>query len=71
MAYTWSYQEVYRIENSEDEEKLIPGMFNRQESNGRYGIWGHCIEDLLYNGMHNITYGPNKNSVICYFNCDS
>lgn len=70
-AYTWSYQEVYRIENSQDVEKLIPGMYNRIHTHGRYGIWGHVIGDLIYNGNHQITYGPDKTSVVCIFDCDS
>jgi hypothetical protein len=39
------------------------GVFalNRKKSNGKYGIWGHCIEDLV---IERITY--NKNNKIVY-----
>lgn len=25
----------------------IPGMYNRERSNGKYGIWGHHLDDLV------------------------
>jgi hypothetical protein len=27
--------------------QTIPGMLNRQTSEGPYGIWGHCLGDLM------------------------
>lgn len=27
---------------------MIPGMLNRDRSNGPYGIWGHVIQDLWF-----------------------
>jgi len=31
---------------------MIPGMLNRQQSNGSHGIWGHVIEDLVFEAIH-------------------
>jgi hypothetical protein len=52
------YKEIY-----EEEEKTtntnsghIPNMLNRNETNGRYGIWGHDITDLY---LHTITNDPD------------
>jgi len=25
----------------------FPGMFNRRTTDGKYGIWGHCLDDLM------------------------
>lgn len=30
----------------------IPGMFNRATSEGPYGIWGHCLGDLILHTAH-------------------
>lgn len=36
----------------------IPGTMNRSSSDGRYGIWGHCLGDLFFEGIkideHNV-----------------
>lgn len=47
------YERIYR---EEDEDvgaptENIPGMLNRQTSEGRYGIWGHVIHDLFFEGI--------------------
>lgn len=31
--------------------KNIPGMYNRQTSNGPYAIWGHAMKDLVIEGV--------------------
>jgi len=62
------YQEMY------DEEEAttvivptnIPGMLNRCETNGKYGIWGHNIDDLI---LHTAKYDPKSGEVVCV--CDS
>ena len=46
------YQRIYREEdeavlNAGKTVENIPGMLNRQETEGPYGIWGHGIGDLL------------------------
>lgn len=46
------YTKIYK-----DEEKdvgnpgNIPGMCNRARSAGPYGIWGHCMGDLVVEGV--------------------
>jgi cytidylate kinase len=44
------YKRIYREEDADVGEptKHIPGMLNREESKGRYGIWGHDIDDLVF-----------------------
>jgi len=49
-----NYRKMYAEEDGTSE---VPGLlgcqggaalpFNRQQTNGKYGIWGHCIEDLV------------------------
>ena len=43
------YHQIYKEENesSNIKEDYIPGMYNRVETNGKYGIWGHVIGDLV------------------------
>lgn len=43
------YKRVYDEENSTTniEPGFIPNMLNRNTTNGKYGIWGHVIEDLI------------------------
>ena len=68
--YTWAYQMVYALEEEEDGNPGdIPGMFNRATSNGPFGIWGHCIGDLDYNGSSKVDV--YNDYVICEFDCDS
>jgi hypothetical protein len=38
------YKEIYA---SEEDPGNIPGMLNRQTSEGPYGIWGHDLGDLM------------------------
>ncbi len=45
------YQKIYREEEKSSSIKVIPlkerkKLLNRNETNGKYGIWGHDIEDL-------------------------
>jgi hypothetical protein len=43
------YHEIYNEENSTTTVKPgnIPGMLNRNTTNGKYGIWGHVLSDLV------------------------
>ena len=43
------YEEIYRVEG--EDPGHAPGMYNRAESRGRYGIWGHDIGDLFCEGV--------------------
>ena len=41
------YTKIYAQEEKDDKDPgMIPGMYNRAPSQGRYGIWGHSIGDL-------------------------
>jgi hypothetical protein len=69
-AYTIAYQLVYIIENEDSSDPgFIDGMYNRKQSHGRFGIWGHYLDDLVYNGISSIDF--YHNSVVCKFSCDS
>ena len=43
------YQKVYEIEDSSTKikPKMIPNMLNRDFTDGKFGIWGHVIGDLV------------------------
>lgn len=70
FLFTNAYQIAYAIEESDDRDPgLMPGMFNRAKSNGRFGIWGHVIGDLCYNGGSKIQIYDNY--IVCNFGCDS
>ncbi|KAN0026963.1 hypothetical protein ACTFIU_009641 [Dictyostelium citrinum] len=65
-AWQWVYQE--------EEKELgnpgnIEGMLNRAQSYGRYGIYGHDITDLAYNGGSTIKI--YNGFVHCKFSVDS
>ena len=68
--YTKAYQYVYKMEEKVvGDPGSIPGMLNRAKSDGQFGIWGHDIEDLVYNGFSEVEV--YKNHIVCDFNCDS
>lgn len=62
-----AYKKIYATEDEDvgAETGNISGMFNRATSEGRYGIWGHYMEDLM---LH--TAYLKKNGVI-EVSCDS
>ncbi len=67
---TAAYQIVYKIEEDDDADPgLIIGTFNRAKSNGRFGIWGHDITDLVYNSCSTINIYDDY--IVCNFDCDS
>jgi hypothetical protein len=55
------YERIYR----EEDEAVgrtghIPGMLNRDKSEGPYGIWGHDIDDLV---VERVKYNPRTHVV--------
>jgi len=44
-----SYQFIYAVEDDTTTIKpgLIPGIYNRITTDGKYGIWGHSLDDLV------------------------
>lgn len=50
------YHEIYSIEEKTAQIKTIPkdkrnGVINRNQTDGKYGIWGHDISDLDLNSI--------------------
>lgn len=46
------YERIYKEEDETDGDPgMIPGMLNRARSSGPYGIWGHVLEDLYFEGV--------------------
>jgi hypothetical protein len=41
------YKLMYTEEDGQDAPQYAPGLLNRGYTNGKYGIWGHDIGDLL------------------------
>lgn len=73
------YQMIYTkeddtIRSRSEQVKNIPGMLNRNQTNGPFGIWGHSIEDLVYNGGSTVKIFQDHDGVkaiLCDFSCDS
>jgi hypothetical protein len=57
------YKLIYRQEDRDTKVPTgnIPGLWNRSTSNGRYGIWGHHIDDLI---LHTLVRTKNSLRVI-------
>lgn len=46
------YEQIYREEDAEvGNPGHIPGMLNRSQSLGKFGIWGHDFGDLFFEGI--------------------
>ena len=62
--FEWIYQAYKKIYQEEEEEVGDPGTYqmlhNRKESEGRYGIWGHYMNDLY---LEFIKYDPKTKIV--------
>lgn len=57
MARCKAYYKMYEEEEATATIKTIPlekrtTMYNRNETNGKYGIWGHDIADLVLSEIH-------------------
>ncbi len=48
------YKNIYETENADTTiaPGCIPGMLNRNSTDGRYGIWGHDLGDLAFEGIN-------------------
>lgn len=47
------YKRIYEIEDKESGDPgYVQGMFNRASSAGPYGIWGHYMGDLYFEGIN-------------------
>ena len=46
------YKSIYETEEKDvGDPGYIPGMYNRQKSEGPFGIWGHYMDDLFIEGV--------------------
>lgn len=58
------YKQIYKEEDKSTKVKtgLVPGLYNRNETNGKYGIWGHDMSDLM---LHTLEVCGNNLGVSC------
>lgn len=55
------YKRIYKEEEKEAGEPGTYGhLYNRRRSNGRYGIWGHNLLDLV---IESIIFNPKEKTV--------
>ena len=64
------YKLIYKMEDEGIGGKTmnIPGMFNSATSNGRWGIWGHCLGDLI---LHTACIRHGIKGLVVEIECDS
>ncbi|KAN0027197.1 hypothetical protein ACTFIU_009884 [Dictyostelium citrinum] len=68
--YSRAFQYIYEEEEKEvGNPGHIPGLLNRDTSHGRYGVWGHDLSDLVYNGFSEVLI--YKDFIVCEFSVDS
>lgn len=48
-----AYREIYKEEEDayKKQVKRPTNSLNREKSNGKYGIWGHFLEELIFEGV--------------------
>ncbi len=61
------YEAYKRIYKEEDKESGDPGidnnLYNRRRSGGKYGIWGHYLEDLV---IESVSYNPKEKELYMF-----
>ncbi|KKM95138.1 hypothetical protein LCGC14_1191200 [marine sediment metagenome] len=61
------YEAYKQIYEEEDEECGDPGtynnLYNRSRSEGKYGIWGHYLEDLV---IESVSYDPKRKELYMF-----
>lgn len=62
------YDLMYQAEETEIPAGTIPGMLNRAQTYGIYGIWGHDIGDLI---LHSATVSFENDEIFVEPECDS
>ena len=67
------YYELYKEEEKTATVKTLPmekrTMYNRNETNGKYGVWGHDIADLVLTDIY--VYKNESGKIILALNVDS
>ena len=74
LAIQQKYKQVYKEEEESAATKTIPmnrreGLSNRNETNGKYGIWGHDLTDLYLTDVE--VYKDSKGIVSLILYIDS
>lgn len=63
---TKEYQKLYQDEEKSATIKTVPmkerKMYNRNQTNGKYGIWGHDLADLALSSIQ--VYKENGNTIL-------
>ena len=61
-AFCDAYQMIYDMEDGTSDIKAdnIPGMYNRNRTNGCFGIWGHEIGDLV---LEDVSFDDGGNTI--------
>jgi hypothetical protein len=65
-AISLQYHSIYKEEEETASDKTVPpderrGLQNRNQTNGKYGIWGHDLSDL---DLSSVEVYRNKNGII-------
>jgi hypothetical protein len=65
-AISLQYHSIYKEEEETASDKTVPpderrGLQNRNQTNGKYGIWGHDLSDL---DLSTVEVYRNKNGII-------
>ncbi len=53
-----TYKQIYEEEERDvDDPGSYENLYNRKQSEGKYGIWGHYLEELV---IESVTYDPKE-----------
>jgi hypothetical protein len=68
------YHQIYEEEEATAKTKTIPrekrkGLINRNETDGKYGIWGHDLSDLFMTGID--VYKTKEGKIVLRLGIDS
>ena len=59
-----AYKKIYEEEEkSEGDPGSYDNMYNRKKSEGKYGIWGHYIEDLI---IESVSYNQKEKELYMF-----
>ena len=59
-VYKWIYEEE---KISVGDPGTYDNLYNRKKSEGKYGIWGHYIDDLV---IESVSYNPKKKELYMF-----
>ncbi|MGZ3832048.1 MAG: hypothetical protein ACXVB0_00895 [Mucilaginibacter sp.] len=73
-AISEKYHEIYKEEETTASVKTVPAdkrtdTYNRNETNGKYGIWGHDLSDLALDSIS--VYKTDSGDIILSLDIDS